>query len=95
MKLREKNRNNKVSMIRFLIKNRHQQGQEHQQLSLSTQAYKLFSEGKTPIEVAVALNARESDITRFYKEYWKLNQMHDLNTVHEELKGDIIPFLKL
>jgi transposase len=36
-------------------KNRHQQ---EQQLSLSTQAYKLFSEGKTPIEVAVALNAR-------------------------------------
>jgi hypothetical protein len=65
------------------------------QLSVSTQAYKLFSEGKNPIEVAVALNVRESDITRFYKEYWKLNQMHDLNTVYEELKGDITPFLKL
>jgi hypothetical protein len=65
------------------------------QLSLSTQAYKLFSDGKSPIEVAVALNARESEITRFYKEYLKLNQMHDLNMVYKELKGDILPFLKL
>jgi hypothetical protein len=69
--------------------------QQEQQLSLSTQAYKLFSEGKTPIEVAVALNAKESEITRFYKEYWKLNQMHDLKMVYVELKGDIIPFFKL
>jgi hypothetical protein len=37
-------------------------------LALSTQAYKLFSQGKTPIEVAVALNVRESEVTRFYKE---------------------------
>ena len=64
-------------------------------LALFTQAYKLFSEGKNPIEVAVALNARESEITKFYREYWKLNQMHDLNMVYAELKGDITPFLKL
>jgi hypothetical protein len=70
-------------------KNHHQQ--EQQQLSLSTQAYKLFSEGKTPIEVAVALNAKESEVTRFYKEYWKLNQMQDLNLVYQEMKGNILP----
>jgi transcriptional regulator len=69
--------------------------QQEQHLSISTQAYKLFSEGKAPIEVAVALNQRESEITRFYKEYCKLNQMHDLNIVYEELRGDIVPFLKL
>ncbi len=39
-----------------------QQGQEQQeQLSLSTQAYKLFSDGKSPIQVAVALNVRVRD----------------------------------
>jgi chromosome segregation ATPase len=47
------------------------------------------------MEVAVALNTRESEVTRFYKEYLKLNQIHDLNMIYEELKGDIIPFLKL
>jgi hypothetical protein len=55
------------------------QEQDNQQLSLATQAYKLFSQGKNPMEVAVALNVRESEVTKFYKEYLKLNQMHDLN----------------
>jgi transposase len=77
------------------IENKKQEQEPQQQSSLSTQAYKLFSEGKSPIEAAIALNQKESDITRFYKEYWKLNQMHGLNMAYEELKGDIIPFVKL
>jgi ABC-type methionine transport system ATPase subunit len=87
---REQNNNNDIE------NKKQQQGQEQQeqQLSLSTQAYKLFSEGKSPIQVAVALNLKESEITRFYKEYCKLNQMHDLNMVYEELKCDITHFLK-
>ena len=43
--------------------------EQEQQLSLPTQAYKLFSEGKTPLEVSIALNLRESETTKFYKEY--------------------------
>ena len=69
--------------------------QELQQLSLSSQAYKLFSNRKTPLEVAIALNLRESEATKFYKEYWKLKQLHNLTIVYEETKGDIEPFLKL
>jgi DNA-binding CsgD family transcriptional regulator len=74
-------------------KNQNQEQQLH--LSLSTQAYKLFSEGKTPLEVAIELNLGESEATKFYKEYWKLKQLHNLNTVYEEIKDDIEPFLKL
>jgi hypothetical protein len=74
-------------------KNQSQEQQQHQ--SLSTQAYKLFSDRKTPLEVAIALNLRESEATKFYKEYWKLKQLHNLNIVYEETKGDIEPFLKL
>src|SRR5215217_162596 len=58
---------------------------QQQQLSLSTQAYKLFSKGKPPLEVAVTL----------YKEYRKLKQLHNLNMVYEQTKGDIESFLKL
>ena len=76
-------------------KNQNQEQQQQQQLSLSAQAYKLFSDRKTPLQVAIALNLGESEATKFYKEYWKLNQLHNLNTVSEETKGDIIPFLKL
>ena len=46
--------------------------EDQQHLSLSTQAYKLFSEGKTPLEVAIALNLSESEATKFCREYWKL-----------------------
>jgi hypothetical protein len=63
--------------------------------SLSAQAYKLFSEGKTPLQVAIALNLGESEATKFYREYWKLKQLHNLNMVYEELKGGIEPFLRL
>src|SRR5919108_2290090 len=69
--------------------------QEQKGLSLSAQAYKLFSDRKTPLEVAIALNLGESEATKFYREYWKLKQLHNLNMVYEETKGDIEPFLKL
>jgi DNA-binding CsgD family transcriptional regulator len=75
--------------------NNHAQCNQQENLSLSAQAYKLFSEGKTPLEVAIALNLRESEVTKFYREYWKLKQLHNLNIVYEETKGDIEPFLKL
>ena len=59
---------------------------QEQHLSLSAQAYKLFSEGKTPLQVAITLNLRESEATKFYKEYWKLKQLHNLNMIYEEIK---------
>jgi hypothetical protein len=74
-------------------KNQNQEQEQH--LSLAAQAYKLFSERKTPLEVSIALNLRESETTKFYKEYRKLKQLHNLNMVYEELRGDIEPFLKL
>jgi hypothetical protein len=58
-------------------------------------AYKLFSDRNTPLEVAIALNLRESEATKFYKEYWKLKQSHNLNMIYEETKGDVTPFLRL
>jgi transposase len=72
-----------------------EQHEEIQQLSVASQAYKLFSDRKTPLEVAIELNLSESEATTFYKEYWKLKQLHNLNMVYEELRGDIEPFLRL
>jgi hypothetical protein len=76
-----------------LEKNQNQE--QEQRLSLAARAYKLFSDGKTPLYVAIELNLRELEATKFYKEYWKLKQLHNLNMVYEELKGDIEPFLRL
>jgi hypothetical protein len=72
-----------------------QEQEQQRQLSLSTQTYKLFSDWKTPLEVAIALNLKESEATKFYKEYWKLKQLHNLNMAYEETRDDIEPFLKL
>src|SRR5215217_2049849 len=42
-----------------------EQEQEQQHLSLAAKAYKLFSDRKTPLEVAIELNLRESEATKF------------------------------
>ena len=76
-------------------KNQNQEQQQQQHLSSPAQACKLFSDRKTPLEVAIALNLRESEATKFYKEYWKLKRLHILTLIYEETKGDIEPFLRL
>ena len=53
------------------------QDKEQSSLSPSTQAYSLFSEGKTPLEVAIALDLTESETSKFYEEYLNLKQMDD------------------
>ena len=64
-------------------------------VSLSAQAYELFSQAKTPVEVAIELDLRESQVTKYYKEYWKLKGMYKLNLIHDEIKDDIAYFAKL
>src|SRR5918994_3257626 len=90
--VKEKTRGSKEDNVNSQ-KDQHQEQQQH--LSLAAQAYKLFSDRKTPLEVAIELNLSESEATTFYKEYWKLKQLHNLNMVYEELRGDIEPFLRL
>jgi DNA-binding CsgD family transcriptional regulator len=46
-------------------KYQHQQQQEE----ISSKVYKLFSEGKTPVEVVIALNLRAPEVTNMYREY--------------------------
>src|SRR5215211_9121314 len=63
--------------------------------SLSTQAYKLFSEGKTPTQVAIALNKQQPEVTELQNEYWKLNQLYILNQICQETRGNLYSFLEL
>jgi len=44
---------------------------ERSSLSISSQAYRLFSEGKSPNQVAITLNIREPEATQFHREYWR------------------------
>jgi hypothetical protein len=60
-----------------------------------SQAYRLFSEGKTPLDVAIELSLKEPEVTRYYRQYWKLSQMHSLNIVYEEIGDSIIHIPKI
>ena len=66
-----------------------------QSLSNSSQAYLLFSEGKTPIQVAIKLGLKEPEVHEFYKQYWKLQQLYSLYQVHEQVKENIWTFVEL
>jgi hypothetical protein len=68
---------------------------EYQSLSNSSQAYKMFDEGSTPIQVAIASNLREKEVSDYYREYWNLNGMYYLNQIYEELRDDIWSLIEL
>ena len=61
----------------------------------STQAYKLFSEGKSPVEVAIQLGLSEKEATRYYTEYWRLKRLYSLYDIYQESKGNLSYILKL
>jgi hypothetical protein len=59
--------------ISAILKEEEARQQKHkdqqQQKEISSKAYKLFSEKKNPLEVAIILNLRESEVTKLYIEY--------------------------
>jgi transposase len=69
--------------------------EQTEKMSQAAKAYKLFSDGKSPVDVAIELNLRQAEVTEFYREYWNLKQLDDLNQVYEEIKGDIHSFVNL
>src|ERR671918_2999892 len=64
-------------------------------LSESSCAYQMFNEGRNLIEVATALNLREKEVSQYYREYWNLNGIYNLNQIYEEVKDDIWLFIEL
>ncbi|HKG70581.1 MAG TPA: hypothetical protein VKA87_01725, partial [Nitrososphaeraceae archaeon] len=85
--------------IHAIIKEEKAKRQKHkdqqQQGDLSAQAYELFSQGKTPLQVAISLKIRQSEATKLYREYWKLKRLHKLNLIYKKTNGKIWIVLKL
>jgi hypothetical protein len=81
--------------IHAIIKEEKARRQKYKQQETSAQAYKLFSQGKTPIDVAIILNLPASKVSKLYREYWDLKGLNKLNTIHKETNGKIWTFLKL
>jgi hypothetical protein len=63
--------------------------------SKTTQAIALFSELKTLVEVAIALDIPADQVRAIYREYWELEGMYKLTQIYEETKCDLYDLLRL
>jgi DNA-binding Lrp family transcriptional regulator len=68
---------------------------QEQRQELSSKTYKLFSKSKTSVQVATTLNLREPEVTKLYKEYWKLKGLDKLITIDKETNGNTWPLWRL
>jgi hypothetical protein len=75
---------------------RRQKYKRHQQqVETSSKAYELFSKRYTPLQAAIELNIRQSEATKYYREYWKLRGLHKLDFIYIKTKGKVWPLWKL
>jgi DNA repair exonuclease SbcCD ATPase subunit len=61
----------------------------------NVKAYKLFNEGKSPLEVAAELNLPGPQVQQFYTEYLNMRRMDKLVTIYRETQDNMGYFLKL
>jgi hypothetical protein len=61
----------------------------------NVKAYKLFDEGKSPLEIAAELNLPGPQVQQYYGEYWNLRRMHRLVTIYPEIQDSMGYYLKL
>jgi hypothetical protein len=69
--------------------------ENNQPKSKESQAFKLFLEGKTPIEVAIALDLPPDVVRAIYREFWEFKGMHKLNVLYPEIEDYLPSLLKL
>ena len=58
---------------------------EQDRVISNVKAYKLFNEGKSPLEVAAELNLPGPQVQQFYVEYWNLRRMYKLVTIYHKI----------
>jgi transcriptional regulator len=67
----------------------------HSNNEKATQAYKLFSEGKKPVQVAIELGLREKQVDKLYREFCKLKNLNGLYEIYPQIEHCLPSFLKL
>jgi hypothetical protein len=63
--------------------------------SKEAQAFKLFSEGKSPIQVAIALDLDAGVVRAIYRDYWDLSGRYKLAQIYDEARYDLYYLLRL
>jgi predicted DNA-binding protein YlxM (UPF0122 family) len=64
-------------------------------LSLSSQAYKLFYEGKDNVQVALKLDLPQEQVTQLRLEYWRLQNQDNLESLYMLAKGRVSVLWKI
>ena len=80
--LKERNRKSRTQAYEVDEKN---QGPDSIEEPLNVKAYRLFSQGKNPVEVLKELRLSETDATKYYMEYLRLSQLPGLSLTFKEL----------
>jgi hypothetical protein len=81
--------------ISSVLKEEESKRENYRHQDVSSKAYKLFSEKKSTVEVAIALNLREPEVTKLYREYCKLQGLDKVNLIYEEIgEGNIDGFVE-
>jgi hypothetical protein len=81
--------------ISNILKEEESKQQKDKQYEISSKAYKLFSEKKSRVDVAIELNLREPEVTRMFIEYCRLKRLDKLISIYKATNGRLGPFLKL
>jgi hypothetical protein len=63
--------------------------------SKNTQAIKMFSEGKTPVDVVIALDLPADEVREIYRQFLELNNMYNLVEVYDEMQNYLPSLLEL
>jgi DNA-binding transcriptional MerR regulator len=69
--------------------------EDAQPKSPESRAFKLFSEGKSPVEVAIALDEPGDRVRALYREYWELSDRYELAQIYDEARYDVRGLLRL
>jgi DNA-binding CsgD family transcriptional regulator len=69
--------------------------EDTQPKSPESKAFKMFSEGKTPIEVAIRLDVAADRVRALYREYWELTGRYELAQIYDEARYNLSNLLKL
>jgi len=65
------------------------------ELSLSSKAYKLFSEGKTNVQIAIKLDLPQEQVTQRRLEYWRRQNQDNFESLYMLAKGKVSVLWKI
>jgi len=68
---------------------------EDNDVNSKSKTTQLFSEGNSPVEVAIALDLPTDQVLAIYREFWELEGMYGLTQICEEAKYDLHDLLRL